>query len=296
MLLCVLIFSILWTTSALADIVTAVGKSSLNEEEQLVLDYVNKFRTDPFKCLKELGISIDSLETNGTTLAQNFINLKLEPLTFSRELSNAANAHVDDLLARKYFDHISPDGVGPEERVISFGYQPYFVNEILGAVILSNFFTLKDALGIILRNIFSEVFSNRNSQGVLLLDPFIKELGLSIKIGQIELDNNLFNTIILCLEVATPRSDFDHCIYGRVYRDLDGNGKFTIGEGINNVNIYASVFYLNTFIPTEGVKSQGDGNYILCIPPEKLYRISIQSYSYEIMLNYLPVRLDLSFH
>lgn len=43
------------------------------------------------------------------------------PLVWMRGLGNAAQAHSDDMARRRYFEHVSPEGTGPAERVRLYG-------------------------------------------------------------------------------------------------------------------------------------------------------------------------------
>lgn len=66
----------------------------------------------------------------------------LDPLTFNEELAVVARAHSQDMNDREYFNHISPDGDGPGDRLddadidcdswaenIAFEYDPSFSEE-----------------------------------------------------------------------------------------------------------------------------------------------------------------------
>jgi uncharacterized protein YkwD len=48
-------------------------------------------------------------------------------------LDSAAGLHSQDMVARDYFDHTSPEGSTPEDRAVAAGYRPNgnFVGEIL---------------------------------------------------------------------------------------------------------------------------------------------------------------------
>ncbi|WP_237289037.1 CAP domain-containing protein [Streptomyces gilvosporeus] len=45
------------------------------------------------------------------------------PLAVDARLQAAAQRHSDDMAARNYYDHTSPDGVGPGDRITSAGYR-----------------------------------------------------------------------------------------------------------------------------------------------------------------------------
>lgn len=47
-----------------------------------------------------------------------------DPLRLDDQLTAAADGHSEDMAARNYFDHESPDGVGPGQRITDTGYRP----------------------------------------------------------------------------------------------------------------------------------------------------------------------------
>jgi uncharacterized protein YkwD len=53
------------------------------------------------------------------------------PLTQNVLLQNAAELHSLDMGKRKYFEHLDPDGVAPDARIVQAGYPPILVGENL---------------------------------------------------------------------------------------------------------------------------------------------------------------------
>ncbi|MNQ86561.1 Cysteine-rich secretory protein family protein [compost metagenome] len=52
-------------------------------------------------------------------------------LAINNQLQNAAVAHAKDMAQKNYFDHLSPEGGTPEERVVNAGYSGEFRSENL---------------------------------------------------------------------------------------------------------------------------------------------------------------------
>ena len=50
-------------------------------------------------------------------------------LRFDPALARAAQAHAEDMLARNYFDHVSPDGRRFSDRAAAAGYQGFATGE-----------------------------------------------------------------------------------------------------------------------------------------------------------------------
>ena len=53
-------------------------------------------------------------------------------LSLNSQLQNAANGHARDMVQKNYFDHLSPEGGTPAERVSNSGYKGSFISENLG--------------------------------------------------------------------------------------------------------------------------------------------------------------------
>jgi len=57
------------------------------------------------------------------------------PLLASAQLEAAAQSHAEDMISNNYFEHISPSGVTPVDRMRASGYIP---NEQVGYVVGEN--------------------------------------------------------------------------------------------------------------------------------------------------------------
>jgi len=57
----------------------------------------------------------------------------LSPLAYSKRLEAAADAHLRDMVARGYFDHITPEGLRPPDRALAAGFCHRYVGENLAA-------------------------------------------------------------------------------------------------------------------------------------------------------------------
>lgn len=55
----------------------------------------------------------------------------LRPLRLNTKLSRAANDRIDDMFAKRYFAHVSPDGIDPFEWVLLRGYRYRLIGENL---------------------------------------------------------------------------------------------------------------------------------------------------------------------
>lgn len=97
----------------------------------------------------------------------------LAPLDLDPRLTGAAQAHADDMLARTFYNHLSPEGTTPRQRVQAAGFATDLVAENIAAGQTS----VEDALGAWLHS----TEHRRN-----LLDPRLTHLGVGMALGNWE--------------------------------------------------------------------------------------------------------------
>lgn len=101
-----------------------IGWSGLTAEEQLIVELVNRARLDP---LGELGRQDEGFAAGVTTDPK-------EALAVVQTLSDASDAHSQDMDDRDFFAHTNPDGESPSDRAIEAGHGSRFVGENIGWV------------------------------------------------------------------------------------------------------------------------------------------------------------------
>ena len=101
-----------------------IGWAGLSAEEQLIVELVNRARMDP---LGELGRQEEGFAAGVTTAPK-------EALAVVETLSDAADAHSQDMDNRDFFAHRNPDGDSPSDRAIDAGHENRFVGENIGWV------------------------------------------------------------------------------------------------------------------------------------------------------------------
>ncbi|AOM79510.1 CAP domain-containing protein [Pedobacter steynii] len=83
------------------------------DEVSLVINKINLLRQNGCHCGNEYMPPVPALSLNG-------------------DLQNAATGHARDMVQKNYFDHLSPEGGTPAERVLNAGYKGNFRAENLG--------------------------------------------------------------------------------------------------------------------------------------------------------------------
>jgi hypothetical protein len=95
--------------------------------EQLVLEYVNRARTDPVAEGQRLGIDIHEGVAN-----PSFVGPR-PPLAMNKILLSIAQAHSHDMYNLNYFSHNDPNGTTPFGRMTNAGYDYAMAGENMGA-------------------------------------------------------------------------------------------------------------------------------------------------------------------
>ncbi len=111
------------------------------------------------------------------------VTRNLPALTLSTELNKAAESKAQDMIVHNYFSHTSPDGVKPWEWFKTVNYDYTYAGENLAL----NFVEAEDAF---------KAWMNSPSHRDNIINPNYQEMGLAVKIGQI---NNKQATVVVQL-------------------------------------------------------------------------------------------------
>lgn len=202
----------------------AVGNTVL---EQLSLERINRARLRPVSEAAGFGISL-----NEGILFGQISSAPKQPVTMNTQLRQAAQQHGQDMLARNYFDHNSPEGVTPFDRMNNFGYFFATAGENLawrgttGAL---------DELDTVERQhvdlFVDEGIDGRGHRRTMLNGDF-REVGISILRGNFTQNGTRFDSIMQTQDYATtPNSPT--FVLGVVYNDGNRNGQYDFGEGVS---------------------------------------------------------------
>ena len=201
--------------------------------EQLVLEYINRARADPNAEGVRLGIDIHEGLSD-----PSLVQIR-PPLAMNRFLLSAARAHSQDMWTRNYFAHTDPDGKGPYERMVAAGYTfvpSYRCGENIAAGSAGySAAALEDLLMV-------DVGTAGRGHRVNLLDiqspPIYSEVGIGYYAAWSPNSMGLSNFITQDFAVTSNAGPF---LLGVVYKDLNGNNFYDIGEGVSGVTITPSI-------------------------------------------------------
>lgn len=81
------------------------------KQAQEAYAYLNSFRENPALLMKELGVNFDRSKVSKVKLRWN------------AQLAKTAEFRAMDMATRGYFDHVSPEGLGPNQYIQQNGYK-----------------------------------------------------------------------------------------------------------------------------------------------------------------------------
>ncbi|MDT8421785.1 MAG: CAP domain-containing protein [Desulfuromonadales bacterium] len=163
---------------------------------------INEARHNPQAALQRLGIPF---ETAVTALgADAWILQGLPPLAWDAQLQTAASAHGGDMLARLYYSSITPEGVGPLERIAATGYQASFEDEALTAVAFTAPVAIEEAVDFMFdRQLYDELTAAPGVRRVFMSDD-ATEIGMAAFAESLALLAGQPNLYLLVADVAAP--------------------------------------------------------------------------------------------
>ena len=214
----------------------AFGRDYLSKLEKQSLSLLNQARAIPAAAPGEM----DSEAINPELVT-------MPPLTFSCLAFSAADAHARDMIQKGYYDTFSYDGTkDSSDRLAEKGYSVTESAETIGLIISDVPFD-PAAAG---TKMFEEMLASRMPSGYSVQDlfnPCMKTAGIRFLYTEpVEKDslltetNSCFQndyTLLLVVDQASPIKPCEANIVGLVFRDLNGDGYYNIGEEIESVPV-----------------------------------------------------------
>lgn len=219
-----------------------IGWAGLTAEEQLIVELVNRARLDP---LGELGRQDEGFAAGVTTAPK-------EALAVVETLSDASDAHSQDMDDRNFFAHTNLDGESPSDRAIEAGHGSRFVGENIGWVGSTRTTFDQQARA---EGHHDNLWDSDGHQQNFMSDNW-SEIGVGYDYGSYRgYDGSTFVT-----EMFGDRGET--YLTGVVIEDEDGDDFYDIGEGQGDVRITA--FNDEAAFATATWDS---GGYTLALPP-----------------------------
>jgi len=173
------------------------------EEEDRLLELINEARKDPLGMAESLGIDRDTVLQDLPGL-NAVLKKGLAPLRFNDSLYRAATGHTEDMIARIYYSHTSPEGRTYTERIRESGYLAALCGESLGLVAFQNFMDTAEAVRIIFESIFLAELDPETTKMRNILNPAITETGIAFGSGQFTAGGVILNAYPVTFDFGKP--------------------------------------------------------------------------------------------
>jgi hypothetical protein len=224
--------------SGTAGVVTPPGDSNVDASgsvastslEQLSLERINRSRLRPAAEAAMFGIALDEG-------IPGLINpLPKQPLAMNAMLSAAAKLHSRDMINKDYFEHVSPLGVNPFQRMNNAGYMFLTAGENIawrgttGSVNEVSFVEKEH------EDLFVDVGIVGRGHRVSMLNADFREVGIAVVRGSFTEASTAYDAVMQTQDFGTSVED-KPIVLGVVYNDSNNNGRYDAGEGVANQTV-----------------------------------------------------------
>lgn len=231
----------------LPDSAYALKWEGLTDQEQYMLELVNRARMNPEAEVQRTGEAVDSGVSTAPKQA-----LAVDPI-----LSAAADNHSGDMLERDFFDHTNPDKDGPTDRAQAEGWTGRGVWENISARWTSAS-SVSDEQSWVDASHEGLWESDGHQRGMLQDSHTVT--GIGIDWGPWEYPGSSYPTAMLATEKFA--NDGKTYLTGVVIDDADGDNFYDIGEGQGGVRV--TVWNdQNTY----ATSTWGSGGYSVAVAP-----------------------------
>lgn len=179
------------------------ARTTPSEYEHQLMELINQARVNPLIAAKYLGKDPEVVKESLPQI-EHILTQGLPPLVFNTRLYLAANQHNLDMLNQGYYSHNSLDGRTVKDRIRAQGYSPILSGEYLGLFRFKNFIEPETAVWRIFKSFFEQELDPETKKRYIL-NPNIKEIGLSFSCGSISLQGTTFNAYIANCDFATSK-------------------------------------------------------------------------------------------
>ena len=202
-ILFILLLSVSLFGGANGVVCAAEGLPSPQDEALLAL--INQARQNPLAVAASMGMDPEKILKDLPEL-EKILREGLPPVMFNGNLYDAARAHTQDMFANGYYSHDSPDGRGFDARIRNSGYPAVATGESLGMLVFANFIDPGVAVRRLFEYMFWDELDPSRTEKRNILDPLLKEVGVSVDTGVISLGGALWNVYLATCDYGAVNS------------------------------------------------------------------------------------------
>ncbi len=177
---------------------------SASELEPILVEMVNTARVDPVSVAKALGLDQEQLFP-GIAEDSPFWDKQKWWLRKDPGLYTAVTDHAQDMLDRDYFGHVSPEGLGPEDRARQAGYSPVFVKEYMSVFAFQNYIPAEQAALELFKSFFQDQVQDFKQGQASIFDHDSRDIGLCFQSGKLTLEGKKQNVYLFVLQYGAAQ-------------------------------------------------------------------------------------------
>ena len=208
------------------DSLQAYDHGDPSSEEQLMLELINASRSDPEQAAEDYETGLNEGLAAGTISSS-----PKQPLAFNPRLIEAAREHSRWMLDTQTFSHAGEGGSLSQDRIEDAGYEftgTWVQGENIGMSGTTGPFDVEEHL----HRVNEDLFESPDHREVTFSEDF-NEIGIGALTGTFQGVDSLMVTQKYAVSDSTPTP----MLVGVVYEDVNGNGQYDLGEGVQGITI-----------------------------------------------------------
>ncbi|MHB8773161.1 MAG: CAP domain-containing protein [Syntrophales bacterium] len=175
--------------------VVSAAEVAPSPQEEALLGLINQARLNPLAVAAAMGMDPEKILQDLPEL-EKILKEGLPPVTFNGTLHATARAHTADMFANSYYSSVAPDGRGYEQRIRDAGYPAVASGESLGMLAFANFIDPQEAARFLFEYMYWDELDPARTEKRNILDPLLKEAGVSVDTGALNLGGSLWNVYL----------------------------------------------------------------------------------------------------
>ena len=198
--------------------------------ESTLLILINQARMRPLDVAASLGVNIEAIQAADPEGYARWAE-GMAPVGKNDLLTAAATSHTRDMAVHGYVSHLDRFGKGYPERMVENGYDANApVGERLGFILLGDAAILSEEIQRLFETVMHAEFA-APPEAAGILNPLYREAGIGLALSTLAIDGGLKKALILTLALGGA-ADAPLRAEGWVYRDRNGDGLYSMGEGV----------------------------------------------------------------
>lgn len=233
--------------------------------ESTLMILINQARMRPLDVAASLGVNVDAIQAADPEGYARWA-AGMAPVGKNDLLTAAAKSHTRDMAVHAYVSHLDRFGKDFQERASENGYGAEApVGERLGFRIIGDAAILSEEIQRLFETVIYAEFAAPPAEAVIL-NPQYLEAGIGLALSTLDVDGGLRKALILTIELGGA-PDAPLRAEGWVYRDRNGDGLYSMGEGVFGIPINGVGYErppgepIPSAIPYETRMSDGAGRY-----------------------------------